>query len=62
MDVGERLALAGRAVAYGESNLDFQGPIPSAFTLNSDHTLTIEFDHGNSPIEVRQNGGFEVIF
>lgn len=60
MDVGERLALAGRAVAYGESNIDFQGPIPSKFTLNSDHTLTIEFDHGNSPIEVRQNRGFEV--
>ncbi|XP_053397524.1 sialate O-acetylesterase-like isoform X2 [Mercenaria mercenaria] len=60
MDVAERLALAGRAVAYGESNIDFQGPIPSKFTLNSDHTLTIEFDHGNNPIEVRKNNGFEV--
>lgn len=59
-DVAERLSLSGRAVAYGDSNIDFQGPIPSMFTLNSDHTLTIEFDYGNSAIEVRQNQGFEL--
>lgn len=58
-DVAQRLALAGRAVAYGESNLDYQGPIPSDYTM-AGHTLVIEFDHGNSAIEVRSNHGFEI--
>ena len=58
-DVAKRLALAGRAVAYNENNLDFQGPIPTDLTLNGNR-LVIEFDHGNSAIEVRKTDGFEV--
>lgn len=46
-------------MAYGESNLDFQGPIPNAFHAHG-LTLNIEFDHGNSAIEVRSNNSFEV--
>ncbi|WAR15455.1 SIAE-like protein [Mya arenaria] len=58
-DVAERLALAARVVAYNESNIEYQGPFPSKFTL-SGHTMTIEYDQGNNPIEVRSDRGFEV--
>ncbi|KAL4233116.1 hypothetical protein ACF0H5_007801 [Mactra antiquata] len=58
-DVAVRLALAGRGVAYGENSLDFQGPFPSNFQTNN-HTMTIEFDHGTSAIDVRSNDDFEV--
>ncbi|XP_060573099.1 sialate O-acetylesterase-like [Ruditapes philippinarum] len=58
-DVAKRLALAGRAVAYNEKNLDFQGPIPTDLTL-TENKLVIEFDHGNSAIEVRKTDGFEL--
>ncbi|KAL3884163.1 hypothetical protein ACJMK2_030383 [Sinanodonta woodiana] len=58
-DVASRLVLAARAVAYGENGLDFQGPIPTKFTLHGS-SLTIEFNQGNSPIEVRSDSGFEM--
>ncbi|XP_060572916.1 sialate O-acetylesterase-like [Ruditapes philippinarum] len=58
-DVAKRLALAGRAVAYKETNLDFQGPIPTSITQMT-NKLVIEFDHGNSAIEVRATDGFEL--
>lgn len=58
-DVAERLALAARSVAYGEKNIDFQGPFPSRIT-ESGATLTIEYDHATDPIAVRSNSGFEV--
>ncbi|XP_052802059.1 sialate O-acetylesterase-like [Mya arenaria] len=58
-DVAARLALAARAVAYGDSSLDYQGPFPSRLSI-SGHTLTIEYDSGNSAIDVRANTGFEV--
>ena len=64
LDVARRLALSGRAVAYNETTLSYQGPIPSSVHANArQHTLVIEFDHGNNPIEVRDtNHGFDVSF
>lgn len=60
-DVAKRLVLAGRAVAYKEKDLDYQGPFPTAFGVNSPHKLlTVEFSGGHMPIEVRNNDGFEV--
>ncbi|XP_052800115.1 sialate O-acetylesterase-like isoform X2 [Mya arenaria] len=58
-DVASRLALAARAVAYGDSSINFQGPFPSRLSI-SGHTLTIEYDSGNSAIDVRANTGFEL--
>ena len=58
-DIAQRLALSGRAVAYGETNIVFQGPFPSMYVL-AENTLTIEYDSGNSLIEVRSADGFEV--
>ena len=57
--MAQRLALSGRAVAYGEKNIVYQGPFPSMYTL-TENKLTIEYDSGNSLIEVRSAEGFEV--
>ena len=54
--IASRLALAGRAVAYGQ-DVDFQGPFPTSFSL-SGNSLTIEYD---DDLEVKNNEGFEVI-
>ncbi|XP_071115304.1 sialate O-acetylesterase-like [Haliotis cracherodii] len=60
-DVAKRLVLAGRAVAYKEKDLDYQGPFPTAFGVNSPHKLlTVEFSGGHMPIVIRNNDGFEV--
>ncbi|KAK3600186.1 hypothetical protein CHS0354_001901 [Potamilus streckersoni] len=58
-DVASRLVLAARAVAYGENGLDFQGPNPTKFSVHGS-SLAIEFNQGNSPIEVRSKSGFEI--
>ncbi|XP_052239468.1 sialate O-acetylesterase-like [Dreissena polymorpha] len=58
-DVADRLALAGRAVAYGEQGLDYQGPFPTRITTGGSG-VTIEYDNGNKPIVVRVNRGFEI--
>jgi sialate O-acetylesterase len=42
--VGARLALAGRALAYGEAGLEFNGPLFRQIT-RQDGTLQIWFDH-----------------
>lgn len=47
-------------MAYGDTSVDFQGPIPTGFTQSSDG-LVIEFDDGNGNLDVRINDGFEVI-
>ena len=42
--VGARLALAGRAVAYGETGLEFSGPLYRQ-TTREGSTLEVWFDH-----------------
>ncbi|KAK3090921.1 hypothetical protein FSP39_015725 [Pinctada imbricata] len=60
-DIARRLVLSALAVAYHEKGFDFQGPFPSSYTLNSAKTqLTIEYDHGKTPIEIRTEHGFEM--
>ena len=62
LDVARRLALAGRAVAYNESNVDYQGPLPTSFAV-SNGTVTIKFGHSSDGkhIEVRDTArGFDV--
>ncbi|XP_041350889.1 sialate O-acetylesterase-like [Gigantopelta aegis] len=60
-DVARRLVLSGLSVAYGIKGIDSQGPFPTAFTAHKvHHTLHIEYDNGNIPIDVRNNTGFEV--
>lgn len=60
LDVAHRLALAGRAVAYNETNISYQGPLPTSVHAQQG-SLVIQFDHGTKPIEVRDTQhGFEV--
>jgi sialate O-acetylesterase len=42
--VGARLALAGRALAYGETSLEFSGPLPRQVTRQGSE-LEVWFDH-----------------
>ncbi len=58
-DVGYRLELAARAVAYNDKTVKYLGPFPKTITQDhGHHTLHIMYDHG--PIEVKNNNGFEV--
>ncbi|XP_064594989.1 sialate O-acetylesterase-like [Liolophura sinensis] len=60
-DVGLRLGLAAEAVAYGVPNVRYQGPFPTTVSVNpTSGIVTIEFDSGRTPIEVRSNDGYEV--
>lgn len=60
-DVASRLVTSALAVAYNESNVDFQGPYPSKFVHDATHhTLTVTYNGGRKPIEVRTNTGFDV--
>ncbi|XP_064594993.1 sialate O-acetylesterase-like [Liolophura sinensis] len=60
-DVGLRLGLAAEAVAYGVPNVRYQGPYPTTVSVNpTTGIVTIEFDSGRTPIEVRNNDGYEV--
>ncbi|XP_070190149.1 sialate O-acetylesterase-like [Littorina saxatilis] len=60
-DVAQRLVLGALNVAYGRKNIEFQGPFPTAFEKDQDQkTLTIEYDHGHTPLDIRSNDGFDV--
>ncbi len=59
-EVGARLALAGRAVAYGEA-IEYSGPLFRE-VVPDDHALRIWFDHTASGLEAKGGGlrGFEI--
>ncbi|XP_053396074.1 sialate O-acetylesterase-like [Mercenaria mercenaria] len=60
-DVAARLVLGARNVAYGERNVIFQGPFPTAYNVdNGLHSLTITFDNGTGSLHMNNNNGFEV--
>ncbi len=60
-DVGLRLALAARAIAYGERDVEYSGPIFRQAT-KEDAALRLWFDHANAGLEVRGGSleGFEI--
>ncbi|XP_078687714.1 sialate O-acetylesterase-like [Branchiostoma floridae x Branchiostoma belcheri] len=58
-DMGTRLSLAARAVAYGDKNIKFQGPFPSSLQMGND-TIVVQYGPEAGHIEVRSTGGFEV--
>ena len=67
-DVGFRLALAGRAIAYGDLDVYYSGPlvldvIITSMANSTYWILTVEYHHesvGKGGIEVRSVDGFEV--
>ena len=60
-DVGLRLALAARAIAYGEHDLEYSGPLFRQATRDADG-LRLWFDHVGGGLEARggQLEGFQV--
>lgn len=61
-DVAYRLYLAALGVAYHQRGVEFEGPFPTSAVIDSTHRhLTIEYDRGLAPIEVRSSEGFEVL-
>ncbi len=53
-EVGRRLSLAARAIAYGES-IPYSGPTFKAFGI-SDYGITVAFDHLDGGLEVKGGG------
>ena len=60
-DVGLRLALAARAIAYGEQDLEYSGPVFRQATRDTSG-LRLWFDHAGGGLEARGGplGGFQV--
>ena len=60
-DAGLRLALAARAIAYGERDLEYSGPIYRQ-TTRQGSALRVWFDHADSGLRMRGTAlvGFEI--
>ena len=61
-DVAERLVLGALHVAYGRTDVTFQGPFPTGIraNVNNHHTLDIQYNHGHVELTVKNTHGFEV--
>ncbi|XP_065890232.1 sialate O-acetylesterase-like isoform X1 [Dysidea avara] len=60
-DVGYRLALAGRAIAYKEKSLYYTGPIASSAYINTPQSIIVHYTHVvDNKLEIRSYSGFEV--
>ena len=48
--------------AYGENDVTFQGPVPTAIiaNVNTQHSLDIQYNHGQVQLTVKNTLGFEV--
>ncbi|XP_006826097.2 sialate O-acetylesterase-like [Saccoglossus kowalevskii] len=58
-DVGYRLALAAKAIAYNDTNVKYAGPFPSNITVVlSGDAINVIYD--SKHIRVNQDSGFEV--
>ncbi|XP_006811394.1 sialate O-acetylesterase-like [Saccoglossus kowalevskii] len=58
-DVGYRLALAGKAIAYNEKYVNYSGPFPNGITIRSlDDVAIVTYD--SKHIQVNHDSGFEV--
>ena len=64
--VADRLVIGARAIAYGEKNVDFQGPIIDScdiVKLNSGQfAARVNFRNSELGIKLNNLGGFEVSF
>jgi len=62
LDVGYRLSRSALAVAYGYTNITYQGPIIADVSVTSDSSkINVTYSNVASPsIELRNPHGFEV--
>lgn len=59
-DVANRLTLGARAVAYGEGNVVYQGPFPTAVIRIASADLLVEFDDGKDVLRMNNASAFDV--
>ena len=60
-DVAKRLVLSGLAVAYKQSQIVYQGPLPKLFILYiANDTLKIQYNEDTNVLDVRSTDGFDV--
>ncbi|XP_070577327.1 LOW QUALITY PROTEIN: sialate O-acetylesterase-like [Ptychodera flava] len=60
-DAAHRLTLAGRAVAYGENYVKFQGPFPTEIIIiPQSNIIDIIYDNKKTEIVIHYDNGFEV--
>ncbi len=62
LDVAYRLSRSGLAVAYGQTNITYLGPIVADISVATDsHQINITYSSVTSPsVELRNPNGFEV--
>ncbi|XP_030831013.1 sialate O-acetylesterase [Strongylocentrotus purpuratus] len=58
-DVANRLTLGARAVAYGEGDVVYQGPFPTAVIRIASADLLVEFDDGKDVLRMNNASGFD---
>ena len=56
-DVGKRLALAAESIAYGDTNVVFQGPVFSSMTIERDK-VHVKFDTKKSDLMLKDKYGY----
>ena len=60
-DVGYRLSRSGLAIAYGQQNINYQGPIPRELARDSDDRINVTYwSTISTSIELRNQNGFDV--
>ena len=61
-DVAERLVLGALHVAFGRTDVTFQGPFPTGIraNVNTHHTLDIQYNHGHVELTVKNTHVYEV--
>ncbi|PVD28182.1 hypothetical protein C0Q70_10768 [Pomacea canaliculata] len=62
-DVAYRLMRGALNVAYGHSDVTYNGPFPSQFHVTgsgAQRTVTIQYDNGRASLSIRDTKGFEV--
>jgi sialate O-acetylesterase len=62
LDVSYRLSRSGLAVAYGQNNITYQGPIIADISVATDnHQVNVTYSSVTSPsVELRNPNGFAV--
>ena len=61
--VADRLVLGARAIVYGESGINFQGPIIDTctlFTYGGNYGIKVSFRNAEKGLQLKSANGFEV--
>ncbi|XP_053396061.1 sialate O-acetylesterase-like [Mercenaria mercenaria] len=60
-DIAARLVLGARNLVYSDSEVVFQGPFPTGYSINPQRqTMLITFNNDKSSLQVNHKNGFEI--